>query len=274
MNSKINKFLFITSLIISVLLLFVSASGLMIPGLYDAEKPVWKVQCYGQDAIDLVLILPCLIISSVLLRTGNYLGRLSWPGIMLYLVYTFTIYCFNVRFNLFFVEYCVILGLCVYSLAYYAFTVQTQFVSATVFSSFVPKVTAGYFCFIGIVFYLVWLRDIVPAIRHHSTPPSIVEAGLATNPVHVIDLSVVLPLFVITGILLFRKKQAGLAIAAPLLFFTVLMDLTISALNLFEGKSIVLSVAFAALGLFSLTLFIGLAKQLKLVAAPSEDASR
>ncbi len=261
-----HKLLFTLSFFASILILFVSVSGMISHDIYSNEQPLWQVQCSGQDTMDALLIVPCLIISSLLLRSGHFLGRLMWPGTVLYLIYTFVIYCFNVRFNSFFIEYCLILGLCIYSLLLFLYVEVRKTDHMDEPTSLAFKITAIYFCITGVLFYFVWFSDIIPAIHTHTIPSSILKAGLTTNPVHVIDLSVILPLFIITGVLLWQKKQAGYLLSAPLLFFTILMDLTIIYLNLVIGNSIVLTYTFAALGLISLILFIFLARHFEIVA--------
>lgn len=258
------KLLFTLSFLAGVLILFVSVSGMISRNIYSAEQPIWQAQCFGQDTINALLIVPCLMISALLLRSGHFLGKLMWPGTMLYLIYTFVIYCFNVRFNTFFIEYCLILGLSIYSLLFFLYTEARKTDRFEEQNSVVFKITAVYFLITGALFYFVWLSDIVPAIRTHTIPISILQAGLATNPVHVIDLSVILPLFIIAGTLLWRKKESGVLVSSPLLFFTILMDLTIVYLNVVMGNSIVLIYVFATLSLISLALFISLVRYFRI----------
>jgi hypothetical protein len=56
----------------------------------------------------------------------------------------------------------------------------------------------------GALFALIWLSEIVPALFRGAPPPSVVEAGLLTNPVHVLDLSLLLPGLLFSGISLLR----------------------------------------------------------------------
>ena len=45
---------------------------------------------------------------------------------------------------------------------------------------------------------------------NQKTPQSVIDSGLLINPVHVLDLAICLPAFVITGIALLKKKNLGL----------------------------------------------------------------
>ena len=49
------------------------------------------------------------------------------------------------------------------------------------------------------------------------------EAGLLTNPVHVLDLSLLLPGLMLSGISLLRRRPLGLALSPILLGFAALM---------------------------------------------------
>ena len=79
---------------------------------------------------------------------------------------------------------------------------------------------------------LLWLGDIVTALALHSTPPSVQEAGVPTNPVHVIDLSIVLPLHVIAGVALLRRRPLGYVLAPVVLAFGVPMALSLAGMML------------------------------------------
>ncbi len=123
------------------------------------------------------------------------------------------------------------------------------------------RFTGIYFILLSLLFYFLWLSEIVPAVRAGENPKSLKDTGLATNVVQVLDLSVFLPGILITGILLLRRKTAGFLIAPALLMFFVLMDITIGVLVLImkqrglEG-SYLLSGVMGVLALFSLFLLL------------------
>lgn len=85
---------------------------------------------------------------------------------------------------------------------------------------------------LAVLFYISWLSDILPAIVDHTTPKSIREAGLVTNPIHVLDLSIILPGIFMTGVCLFKGKPIGILFTPILLTFFILMDLTIALLTI------------------------------------------
>ncbi|MBL7851473.1 MAG: hypothetical protein JNN04_11270 [Cyclobacteriaceae bacterium] len=215
---------------LALLLALVSLAGLLRPEIYRAETADWTVQATAQDAIDFFLILPVLAVSGLYMHRGERRAEPIWGGTVLYLIYTFIIYGFSVHFNSLFLAYVAILGLSAYAFLY-SVRRQLRQPAFQALSSVRPAKAVGiYFLAVAVLFSLLWLADIVPALVQGITPPSLVAAGLSTNPVHVLDLSVVLPGVFIVGLLLIRQHPLGLLFAPVLLVFFVLMDITITVI--------------------------------------------
>jgi hypothetical protein len=219
---------------IPLLLTVASASiyGLSTPDFYFRETTNWELQSYGQDLIDLVLICPVLFIAAVLTYRGSRKAMFVWAGASMYFVYTFVIYAFAVHFNAMFLLYCPALGLSFYSMLYFIAWLDKTDLTVNHATRRITRITAIYFFFISIAFIGLWLSAIIPDLRSTSIPPSLVETGLRTNPVHVIDLAVFLPGIFVTGILLWRHNPLGIALAPVVLTFFVLMNITIGFLHI------------------------------------------
>ncbi len=227
-----SKLVLILSVPLAILISITSIAGLMYPEMYIHETINWQVQSYGQDLSDLFLAVPFLIVTSALAYRRNAAGFLLWGGTNLYLTYTFAIYCFDIHFNILFLLYCTILGLSVYSFTYFLLSVYKQPAQEEIYKTPPVRATAYYLLIVAFLFYFLWLSGILPSILHNTTPKDLVEIGLATNPVHVLDLSALLPAFIITAILIIRKKALGLYVAPALLTFCLLMDITIGLLTI------------------------------------------
>jgi len=260
--------IFALSLILAVLVIFVSCVGLFIPGTYSKETPNWTAQAVGQDMIDLFLIVPSLIVTAIITYKKNKIAMLLWSGAVFYLIYTFVIYCFAVHFNSLFIIYCLILGLSFYSFMYFLFS-QIKKPIVDWFDGKMPVKAVGiYLIVIACMFYMLWLSEIVPGISANTTPKNIIDMGLPTNPVQALDLSVVLPGFLIISILLFRKKPLGLMLAPTMLVFCILMDITIGGLNIIMKirgieASYTITVVMAILALISIVLLSFYLKSIK-----------
>ena len=225
-----SKIILALSLPIAILIIIASYRGLFIPGTYSKETLNWTSQAVGQDAINLFLITPFLIFTSLLAYKKSRIALLLWSGCIFYLVYTYVIYCFAVHFNNLFLVYCLILGLSFYSFMYFLFS-QIKEPIVDWFNDKIPVKTMGIYLFvISCFFYFLWLSEILPAIFRNTTPNDIIDIGTLTNPVHALDLSVCLPGLLITSILLLRKKPMGLLLAPTMMTFCILMDITIGGL--------------------------------------------
>ena len=228
MNNR-KPFILIVSIVLVGLVTIVSLAGILIPNFYSGETANWRAQSIGQDIVDLFVIVPCLVITSVFAYRNNRKAMLVWGGVLCYLIYTFIIYCFAVHFNRLFVVYCITLGLSFYSFIY--FFLQWRQTQLQLKNTLLTKIIAVYFIVISVGFYFLWLSEIIPSAIKNTIPKSLSDVGLTTNPIHVLDLSVFLPALFITSILLFRKKSLGFILAPVLLVFCILMNITIGSLQ-------------------------------------------
>lgn len=219
------------SLPLTGLLVATSAVGLWNPSIYASATANWTLQTVGQDAVDLFLIVPVLLVASVFACNGRRVPLAVWGGANMYLVYTFIIYCFDVRFNSLFVLYCLILGLASFSTGIFLYNlVKDGDMLQT--ASPARKFIGYFFIVLSVVFYFTWLSDIFPAIAEGQVPSALLDTGLLTNPVHVLDLAIFLPLVFVVGILMLKGKSFALNLAPTLLVFFILMDITIAVLAL------------------------------------------
>ena len=188
------------SVLLSVLIVFGSVIGLLIPDSYSGETGDWAAQALAQDAINLFLIAPFLLLVSFFAYHRNATAYLLWGGTLAYVIYTFLIYCFAVHFNPLFLCYCLVLGISAYSFVFFLIE-QVRNPTIRHLSDKNPaRVIAIYFIIIACSFCALWLSEIIPALMSAVTPPSLSLLGLFTNPVHVIDLSLLLPGVFLTAI--------------------------------------------------------------------------
>ncbi len=226
-----NKVLSSLSLVLAFFTFVASFFGVFVSGTYSKETLYWAAQAIGQDAVNLFLVVPLLVILSVLVYKKNTIAALLWTGAMAYLVYSYAISCFATHFSGLFLVYCLIFGLSFYALLYFLYAFIDSPI-ATWFEAKVPVKAAGAFLLIiAIIFYVIWLSAVVPAVVTNSTPQDITAAGLLTNPVYVLDLSIFLPGIILTALLALRKKELGLLLVPVLIFFIVLMTAAIVGIS-------------------------------------------
>jgi len=130
------------------------------------------------------------------------------------------------------------------------------------------KTIGGYFFLIAVIFYFLWLSDILPAVINDTIPGSVMEYDLPVNPVHVMDLAVALPALVITAILLIKKNQMGYILTPVLLVFTILLTIALAAMIIsLQIKKMMIDGSIAGFfvipALFSSTLLILFLRRMK-----------
>jgi hypothetical protein len=215
------------SITISVLTVLSSVVGL-VPGsgVYARETENWTLQARGQDAGNLLAVV-VLLTAATLYRRGSRRAGQVWLGTLLYLVYAFTVYAMAVHLNGLFLVYVGVLGLSAWALLLRTGELRQ---GGGVTRRGPPRTVAAWVLITtGVLFAGLWLGEIVPALVADEVPRSLAEAGLPVNPIHALDLSMVLPAFIITGTAALRGRRHGLFWLAPWLVFSTLMGSSIVA---------------------------------------------
>jgi hypothetical protein len=244
-----------------------AGGGLFINGLYR-DNPYFVAQAVGQDFISLAVVLPTLIVTALLASRGSPSARLIWLGGLVYLVYTYVVAAFDVRFNSLFLVYVALLGCSLYALIGGLVTADMSGIKACFTEKTPVKIVSIYLAMLTVLFYFVWLSEIVPALVVGEIPQSIRDNGTPTNAVHVLDIAWILPAFGFTAVRLLRKQALGYILAGVLLSYSVLLILAVLSMVIFmvrEGHPVVVPqvVIFGMLLVIGLGMLIWYMKGLK-----------
>ena len=252
---------------IAILLAVAAGSGVFVNGLYR-DSPSFAAQAEGQDLISLVVVLPILIVTTLVANRGSPHARLIWLGSLIYLVYSYTIAAFVVKFNPLFLVYVAILGCSLYALIVGLVTLDKSGIKACATEKTPVKVASVYLAVLAVLFYFLWLSETIPALVAGKIPQSIQDNGTPTNAVHVLDMAWILPAFGITAVNLWRKQALGYTLAGAMLSYTVLLISAILSMVVFmiQGGnpiSVPQVVIFVTLFAISLGMLIWYLKSLK-----------
>lgn len=228
---KNNKNILYFTIPIVIFVVICSSIGIWNDKLYLNETVDWLSQCIGQDISNLFFVSPILLISAFYASKGNKIAKIIWIGSMVNNIYSYVIYCYAVHFNFLFLIYCLILGLSIFSvLDFFIKNINEDFRSW--FSEKVPTKTIGFFLsIIAVMFSFLWLSDVLPAVLTNTVPKNIIKDNLLTNPIHVLDFSLFLPLMFISSFMLIKKKALGYLIAPMMLIFAILTNVNIICLT-------------------------------------------
>jgi hypothetical protein len=226
-----------------VLAFVTSLLGLFTAWPYATETANWQLQAHGQDTGNLLAV-GALLIGGLALRRGRLAGWVLWLGALLYLVYAFVIYAFGIHFGLLFPAYVAVLGLAAYALLF-SFGAGL----ANIGSRRSDRFAAGLVSVIAVAFALLWLSSIISDLVAGRIPASVLETGLPTNQVQVLDLALVLPGMLISVV---GSRRLGRALLlGAWLVFDALMSASIVATMLASSAPVALVATLATITVLS-----------------------
>ena len=199
-----------SSLLIATLTIVASVAGLVSPSaLYPSEA--LRQFALANDVTNLLIGVPILLGSVWLTFRGKYIGRLLWPGALLYALYNYLAYVVALPISWFYIGYLLIVTLCVYTLIAAFMNIDAER-AHRLLTGKVPE------RFSGVV--LILLGGFV-FIRVFGV---IANAQLAASEVAITDRSLLLadallaPAWIVGGTLLWKKQAFGYAASLALLF--------------------------------------------------------
>jgi hypothetical protein len=187
-----------------------SLAGLLWDGLYrDAEwaRAAW----FGNDLVTLFVAVPLLAVSLVLARRGSLRGELVWYAMLGYAVYNYAYYIFGARMNELFPLYVLLFVLPIVALILALGRLDAEVVAA----EFSPRTSvrwiSGYMAFTGVGLAVAWTAQWAQWV-FAGVEPSIGEEAFTL--IAALDLSLMVPFFLIGAVLLWRRRPWGYVLGA------------------------------------------------------------
>jgi hypothetical protein len=165
----------------------------------------------ANDVVNLVIGLPSLAGSVWFARRGKLAGLLFLPGALLYVIYNYLAYAVVMSQTFFFLPCLFLVVLSIYTLGRTIPVMDTTAIKSTLTGSVSERLAAGVLIGFGVLFFLRTIGQVAGIL---SGQISLEGAELG---VMLADL-VTTPLWVVGGILLWRKHPLGYACGLGLLF--------------------------------------------------------
>ena len=228
-NKRLNS-ITILAILLAIALSIVSYFGAFVASTYERDAASMAAQGIGQDIVDLFLVVPLLLVTLALVRRNNKAAHFIFSGTVFYIVYSFFIYCFGVHFNNLFLLYCSIAGASFYLFILSLFELNRMDVQKWFSDKMPVRAFTVFFIIVAAMFYMLWLKDIIPAIMSNTIPKSVSDLNLLVNPVHVLDIAFALPGMIITAILIIRKNKIGFILTPVFLVFIIILAIALVAM--------------------------------------------
>ncbi|MCC6499571.1 MAG: hypothetical protein IT313_04800 [Anaerolineales bacterium] len=198
-------------------------------GLYYWDTVSSVAQMQANDLVTLVLGLPLLAIAFWLTLRGSLRGQLLLTGTLGFILYTYITMCFGAAYNPFFLIYVALFSLSLFAfiLSMMSFDLQTL---PTRFSEKLPRGwIAGLFFFAAAFLSLAWLGRIAATFTSGAIP---MLENATSMFIQAMDLGLVVPLCVLSGILLLRRSAWGYLLASVAVVKFVTMGIAVSLMSL------------------------------------------
>jgi len=201
-------------------------------GLYRNDSIAMVAQGKASDFITAIIGIPLLLISLYFTNKGSLRGKLMLTGTLGYFLYTYISYTFLWMYNPFFIVYVVLMTLSLYAfiLCFMSFDIEDM---PSMFNKNLPvRLLGGFQLFIGFVIGMMWLGKIAPSI-FGGTPPVGLE-HYTTLVIQGLDLGIIVPTAVLSGILIIKRKPLGYLLSSVIIIkgFTMLTCISAMIINM------------------------------------------
>lgn len=256
--------------LIGLLVLIAAGAGVFVPGFYDGiVDPRYATGTITADVVSLICI-PLLAVCILLAQRGNVVARLSWVSLVSYLGYAYAVYAFDRMYTVLFPLYMAIFGLSCFVVVSILSGLDIQQLANHSKDLPLRRVTAGFLVFTGLILYVIELPTILSRI------PGGTQFG--GTPFMVLDMSLVAPISILTGVWLWQRRPWGAVLAAIFLIkaITLMSSFLIADyIDWFAGRlttqgaTIAFTIVYLLVYFFTWNYFASFGKKTKLVQKPS-----
>jgi hypothetical protein len=219
------------SLLLAGVLLLATGYGLLVEGAYpapDGVRPTLPATLRGQDLVTLLAAV-ALVWAAVRARAGSLAGHIAWLAVALYVAYTYLMYVVT-PYNDALLLYIAAIGLATYGFLDGLFRLDGRAV-AVAFDETPRRGVAWFLLVVAALFATLWLVAIL-SVWPGGVPDSLFVYDIPST-VHVLDLAIILPLLVLSGVLLLRGHPIAPVLAAIGLAKMLTLGLALLSMNAF-----------------------------------------
>lgn len=234
-------------------------------GLYYWDTVSSAAQMQANDLVTLVLALPLLGISYWLTLRGSLRGKLLLTGTLGFILYTYITMCFGAAYNKLFLVY-----VALFSLSLFAFILSMMSFDLSALSThFSEKLPRGWIA--GLLFFaaaflsLAWLGRIAATFAPDAIPAL---DNTTSMFIQAMDLGIIVPVCILSGILLLRCHPWGYLLASVGLTKFLTLGIAVSLMGLNMARvgvpvSIVELVIFPGMALAGVVMTVILLKHVR-----------
>jgi len=235
-------------------------------GIYFRDSVSVAAQGLASDFITLVIGVPILLVSAFYAYKGSYRFSLILLGTVGYFLYTYTSYVFLWFYNPLFILYVILMSLSFFTLVLLMMSFSLTHIKDHFKSHMPVKLFGIYQVIIGVLIGFLWLGKIAPTITQGGAPEGLEH--YTTLVIQGMDLGFVVPVAILSGLLLIKRKPMGYLLTSIVAVKGLTMLLAISAMiinQLLNGVDVHIAelIIFPVFNLFAIYIFVLFMKQVK-----------
>lgn len=234
-------------------------------GLYYFDSVSSAAQQQANDLVTLVVGLPLLIISTISSLRGSMRGRLLLTGTLGFFLYTYMSMSMLTAYNSLFLIYVALFSLSLYAFILSMMSFDLEDLKGR-FSERLPRGwIAGLLFVVGGFLALAWLGRIGAPLLQGSIPAL---ENTTTLVIQAMDLGLVVPLAILSGVLLLRGSAWGFLLASVALLKGVTLGLAVSTMSVNMalrgvGEGLGIMVPFLAITVLNIVMAIVLLRNVE-----------
>lgn len=200
--------------LVAALALAASLAGLLIDGIYTGAASTAEM-FRGYDLVTAAVVVPSIVVAVRLARRGSVLAHLATTSLLAYLVYTYAYYLFGTGFNDLFLLHVAVFAAGVSALILTVTAIDVTSVAHRFRDRTPARTIAGILGVLAAALGGMWayfaidnaVTGDVPAGSQLVETDTIVHLGMA------LDLSLLVPLYAVAAVLLWRRAAWGYLLA-------------------------------------------------------------
>lgn len=225
------KIIYINSIIIAVLAVIATLSGLFWKGLYKHDTISGMAQMMGQDLITLLIGIPILLGSLYLVSRNSLRGNLIWMGTIFYFLYSYAAMSFLTSYNQLFLIYVALFSLSLYTFVYGLLSLDVKTIKKSISPGKTTKIAGVFLIFSGAMLAVMWIKMIIDSLLAGIAPAAL--ESYTTLVIQAMDIGIIFPATLISGLLILKGKGWGYALVSILLIKTSLLGTAILSMIFF-----------------------------------------
>lgn len=228
-------------------------------GIYKNDSVSVVAQGKAADLVTLLLAVPILAVSTIYALKGSLKARLLLTGTLGYFLYTYMSYSFLWNYNPLFIVYVILMSISMFAFILSLMSFDLGKVPSMFKDKLPIKFLAGFQFFIAIMLGLLWVGKLIPSIFSGAIPIGLEH--YTTLVIQGMDLGFIVPIAVISGVLLLKRKPFGYLFTSIIIIkaITMLTSITAMIINSYLSGVVVNPIEviiFSAFNILAIVAFI------------------